>query len=234
MPGLFIVTGHYGTGKSEFSVNFALRKRLVEGEAVTLVDLDIVNPYFRSREARGLLEAEGIRVVGNSLNLDTGVDLPAISPAVAGSLEETERTVIVDLGGDPVGARVMRRFRTSLPEKALEVLYVVNPFRPENATVEKSLDSIRGIEESSGLRVTGLVNNAHLLDQTRPAHIRQGDRQCRELSSLLNLPIRFISGRRELLNAVYDDVNNDEPPAGEPIEIGMHLRQEWMASTGTE
>ncbi|MFW6249495.1 MAG: ATP-binding protein [Alkalispirochaetaceae bacterium] len=234
MPGLVIVTGHYGTGKSEFSVNLALKKRSLEGEAVTLVDLDIVNPYFRSREARGVLEAEGIRVISNSLNLDTGVDLPAISPAVAGSLEDRERTVIVDLGGDPVGARVMRRFRTSVPEEAVEVLYVVNLFRPENATVERTRDSLRGIEESSGLRVTGLVNNAHLLDQTRPEHLLQGDRECRKLSRLLELPIRYVSGRREVLDSLLDRENSEEIPAGEPLEIEMYLRQEWMASTETE
>ena len=231
MPGLFIVTGHYGTGKSEFSVNFALRKRLREGEEVTLVDLDIVNPYFRSREARAILEEQSIRVVSNSLNIDQGVDLPAISPAVAGSLEDRERTVIVDLGGDPVGARVMRRFRGSVPEEGLEVLYVVNIFRPENRTVAATCDSLGAIQEASGLRISGLINNSHLLDRSRPEHLLAGDRHCRELSELLGLPIRFVSATRALFKACEQ---MSELPEGERVEIGMHLRQEWMASTGTE
>lgn len=231
MPGLFIITGHYGTGKSEFSVNFALRKRRAEGEEVTLVDLDIVNPYFRSREARSLLEGEGVEVVGNSLKIDQGVDLPAISPAVAGSLEARERTVIVDLGGDPVGARVMRRFRASVPAENLEVLYVVNIFRPENRTVEATRSSIAAVEEASGLRVTGLINNTHLLDQSRPEHLLAGDRHCRELSELLDLPIRYVSATRALFEACEE---LSQLPRGERVEIEMYLRQEWMASTKTE
>jgi hypothetical protein len=231
VPGLFIITGHYGTGKSEFSVSFALRKRLEEREEVTLVDLDIVNPYFRSREARATLEAQGIAVVSNSLNIDKGVDLPAISPAVAGSLESRDRTVIVDLGGDPVGARVMRRFKSSVPEEGLQVLYVVNIFRPENRSVEATCGSIAGVQEASGLKVTGLINNSHLLDRSRPEHLLAGDRHCREVSSRLNLPIRFVSATPEIFEACEE---LSQAPHGERVEIGMHLRQEWMASTGME
>lgn len=228
MPGLHIITGHYGTGKSEFSVNLALRKRVVQGEDVTLLDLDIVNPYFRSREARAILEAEGIRVVSNSLEMDRGVDLPAISPAAAGSLEDRLRFVIVDLGGDPVGARVMRRFAPSLPHEGVDCLYVVNRFRPENRNADLAAASIAAVSEASNIPVTGLINNTHLLDRTRAEHLLQGNELCRELSHRLHLPVRFVSGHGELLREAKKTAQGEL--LGEELEIGMHLRQEWMAS----
>lgn len=222
--GLTIVTGHYGTGKSEFSVSFALALR-ESGEEVTVVDLDIVNPYFRSREAREILEARGVSVVGNSLDVDRGVDLPAISPAAAGSLAARDRRVIVDLGGDPVGARVMRRFgRTAIPEN-FEMLYVVNVYRPENRSLEATIDSLKGVEEASGLSVTGLVNNSHLLELTRGENLAAGDRRCRELGGELGLPTRYRAGRPEVLASAGEGL------LGESVEIGMYLRQEWMRST---
>ncbi|MFP4329296.1 MAG: hypothetical protein ACLFP6_01125 [Spirochaetaceae bacterium] len=223
-PGLTIVTGHYGTGKSEFSVSFAVALREA-GDEVIVVDLDIVNPYFRSREARSLLEPLGISVVGNSLEIDRGVDLPAISPAAVGSLAARERRVIVDLGGDPVGARVMRRFgRAAIPEN-YQMLYVLNVYRPENRTLEATIDSIRGIEDASGLKVTALVNNSHLLESTGCENLLAGDKRCRQLESELGLPTRYCSGRPELLDACGEEL------LGERIRIGMYLRQEWMSST---
>ena len=237
MSGVYLIVGHYGTGKSEFAVSLAMKIRGESGEAVTLVDLDVVNPYFRSREARGVLEAAGVRVVGNALNIDRGVDLPAISPAAAGSLETTEGTAIVDLGGDPAGARVIRRFGSGVSREGIDVLYVVNRYRPENRDVKTTIASFRAVEEALGLHITALVNNTHLLDRTTPEHLRKGDLLCREVAEKTGVPIRFIGATPELLRRIRGESESEKGRSGagqllqgEPVEIGMYLREEWMAS----
>ena len=216
-----IVTGHYGSGKSEFSISLALLLREYH-QAVCLVDVDVVNPYFRSREQRALLEKQGIAVIANQLEVDRGVDLPALSPKMYAPLQDRTTFTVVDTGGDPVGARLLGSFRRMLDPFETEVLCVVNGSRPDTADAHGVVTMIRGIEGASGLTVTGLVNNTHMLEHTDPDHLMRGERLCREVHQETGIPLKFTGVPAHLSESVPGEVQ------GEPVPIRMYLRETWM------
>lgn len=184
---LTIVTGHYGTGKTEFSVNLALALA-GEGARTALADLDIVNPYFRSREQRELLEAAGVRVVATSRAL-ADADVPALPAELHAVLEDRTVRGVLDIGGDPSGARVLARYRPRILREDYQLLYVVNAARPEVRTAERSAKYLRAIEAVTSLRCTGLVNNTHLCGETGPEDIREGALLTEEVSRMTGVPI---------------------------------------------
>lgn len=184
---LTLVTGHYGTGKTEFSVNLALALA-AEGARAALADLDIVNPYFRSRERRDLLEAAGVRLIAASQAL-ADADVPALPAELHGLLEDRTVRGVLDVGGDPSGARALARYRTRIQREDYQLLYVVNARRPEVRTAERSVEYLRGVEAVTGLRCTGLVNNTHLCGETGPEDIREGAALAEEVSRLAGVPI---------------------------------------------
>ena len=155
-----IVTGHYGTGKTEFSVNLALALA-AEGASVMLADLDIVNPYFRSRERRSLLEEAGVRLISSS-QACSDADVPSLPAELLAILENREIRGVLDIGGDPVGARVLARFQPKIVQEDYQLIYVLNANRPEVRAVETAIRYLRGIEATTGLTCTGIVNNTHL------------------------------------------------------------------------
>ena len=200
---LTIVTGHYGTGKTEFSVNLALALA-AEGERVMLADLDIVNPYFRSRERRTLLEEAGVRVIATS-QACSEADVPALPAELLAVLEDRSVRGVLDVGGDPSGARVLARYRPKILREDFQLLYVVNARRPEVRTPESAIRYLRGIEAAAGLPCTGLVNNTHLCGETTPAVIREGAALAEAVSRETGIPVvchaaeaRFAGELREL------------------------------------
>ena len=183
---LHIITGHYGSGKTEFAVNLAYRYQR-EGNAITLADLDIVNPYFCSRERKEEMTAQGIRVI---VSKGADSDLPAINPEVY-ALFEPGVCGIIDAGGDAVGAQALGRFSQKIKSVPYELLCVVNFNRPETNTPKKAEAYLRQIEYSARLTMTGLVNNTHLDRQTTTHDILRGAELTHELSSLTGIPVRF-------------------------------------------
>lgn len=233
---VFLVSGHYGAGKSEFSVSLArlLRHTARVGSqeepraanpgvtGVTLVDLDVVNPYFRSREARDILESEGIAVIGNAMGIDDSVDVPAVPGTIAPVLRDTSMKVVVDLGGDPAGARAIRQFRHLLAGDDVLLLTVVNGFRQETSTVEGICSSMEQISEVVGRPCGGLVNNSHLLHETTADHLRHGDTLCRAVTQRTGVTVQFVSAMREILQECPATVS------GVPVVIESILRRDWM------
>ena len=183
---LHIVTGHYGSGKTEFAVNLAFRFAR-EGQAVTLADLDIVNPYFCSRERKQEMTQQGIRVI---VSKGADSDLPAINPEVY-ALFEPGVCGIIDAGGDAVGAQALGRFSQKIKAIPYELLCVVNFNRPETNTPQKAEAYLRQIEYSARLSTTGLINNTHLDNQTTTHDILRGAELTQELSRLTGIPIRY-------------------------------------------
>ena len=165
-----IVTGHYGTGKTEFSVNLALALA-AEGASVMLADLDIVNPYFRSRERRSLLEEAGVRLISSS-QACSDADVPSLPAELLAILENRDIRGVLDIGGDPVGARVLARFQPKIVQEDYQLIYVLNANRPEVRTAEAAVRYLRGIEATTGLPCTGIVNNTHLCGETTEEEIR--------------------------------------------------------------
>jgi hypothetical protein len=190
LSGIVIIVGNYGSGKSEVAVNLALAETR-RGAAVCLADLDLVNPYFRTREARAALGALGVGLLlPEAAYLDA--DLPILSPAVAGAIRrqsDREGLTLLDAGGDGAGATVLAALGDALAGRAYRMLQVVNPFRPQTRTPEGCLAIRAEIERASGLAVSGWIGNPHLLEETRAEEIRWGYAQVNALSRTSGLPL---------------------------------------------
>ncbi len=191
MSNLQIITGHYGSGKTEFCINYALRKSNEEIK-VAVVDLDIVNPYFRSREQRELLEKHNIDVVGSSTGRDNlAADLPALPAEINKYLESPELFTILDVGGDGAGARVLSRYSHKIILREYDMYMVVNANRPFTADIEGVTDYISDIEGQSRLKITGLINNTHMLRETTAEDIFKGAELCEAVGEEAGIPVVF-------------------------------------------
>lgn len=213
---LTLVTGHYGTGKTEFSVNLALALA-GEGERVALADLDIVNPYFRSRERRELLEAAGVRLIAAAQAL-ADADVPALPAELHALLEDRAIRGVLDIGGDPSGARVLARYRPRILREDHQLLYVVNASRPEVRTAEQSAACLRAIEAVTGLRCTGLVNNTHLCGETSPETVREGAALAEELSRLTGVPVVCHAAEARFRDRLRDL---------DPFPLELRMKKPW-------
>ena len=197
---LIAIVGNYGSGKTEVSVNLAIQLAAA-GTRVQIADLDIVNPYFRCREARALMEAHGIRVVVPP-GAQVWADLPIILPEIRGMLHPPAGTLsIFDVGGDDAGARSLAAFRTSLADGEYELWQVINARRPFTDTVEGCLGMRKAIEGASRLAVTGLLVNSHLIEETTAGDVLEGWRLAREVSARTGLPIRCVAVMASLADA---------------------------------
>lgn len=187
-----LLVGHFGAGKSELSLNLAFGWRQ-RGLDVTLVDLDLVKPYFRSRLLRDELAAQGVRVV---LPEDDRVfaDLPIVVPgarAVAAGAVANGRRSIVDVGGAGVGSRVLGSVPALADPATTEILFVVNGSRPFAETPDAIVRMLREIEAAARVTVTGLVANTHLIDETTPAVVAAGLDLAGEVSAKAGVPVKF-------------------------------------------
>jgi hypothetical protein len=161
---MVIIVGAYGSGKTEVSINLAVYMNR-KGTPVRLADLDLVNPYFRSREARHVLGRLGIDLVLPASQY-MQADLPILTPEVSGMLRHPSGLTLLDVGGDDVGATVLAALSDPLADQTPQVLQVINPHRPYTDTVQGCLDMRSAIEEKSKLGITGIVGNANLMDAT--------------------------------------------------------------------
>jgi len=193
---LFI--GNYGSGKTEVSVNFAVNRRAA-GQQVQIADLDVVNPYFRSREVRDLLEAKGIEVILPDQQL-MNADLPIVVPQIRGLIKQPKGTAILDVGGDDVGATVLGSLHDELSTSPHDMLQVVNISRPFTETADDTLIITREIEAAGRLKVTGIIGNSHLMDHTTVETIYRGYEYTMQVANSLNLPVRFITCEARLMD----------------------------------
>ncbi len=209
LKNIVIVCGHYGSGKTNFSVNLAVRAA-DEGKKVTLVDLDIVNPYFRAADNAAELEAMGVKcIVPNFAN--TNVDVPSLPPAVMGALaasNEGDRLTILDVGGDN-GAVALGMYNRFLPEGSYDMLYVINKYRPLTEEAEDALSLLREIEYMSRLRATGIVNNSNLGVETVKEDVEATEEWALGIAKDSSLPLIFTSFHKGLMDT--PDVTNPFP-----------------------
>ncbi len=212
---LYIITGHYGSGKTEFAVNLALALARA-GHKTALADLDIVNPYFCSRERQELLEQAGVRVILSSAG---NADVPALNPAVLSLLEQGGAGVM-DVGGDAAGARVLARFAHKIRMIDHALYCILNFNRPETATPEQAEAYLRAIERSAGLFVTGLVNNTHLCAETSEEDVLRGAALAEEVSRMTGIPVVCHAAAREVIKRI-------NIPSGELFPMDIYMKKPW-------
>jgi MinD-like ATPase involved in chromosome partitioning or flagellar assembly len=196
-----VITGNYGSGKTEVALNWALYLRQ-QGLPVTLADVDVVNPYFRCREARTLAEQAGIRLLAPEGEMHHA-ELPIILPELRGAIEQPQGVTILDVGGDDVGARVLGSFAHFLRD--YEMLQVVNQCRPFTDTIEGCVKIQREIEAASTLQVTGLVSNAHLMDETDGTVIAEGAAFAQAVAQQQGQELRFVAVEQSVAPQVDAD-----------------------------
>lgn len=220
-----VIVGHYGSGKTEFSVNYALQ--LAElGRKTALADLDIANPYFRSRERKQLLESKGISVYSNTFGYDITADLPAITARIRTPLEDSSCQTVIDAGGDDTGARILTQFEKYLSDADCDLFCVMNANRPETASVEGALFHIKKIESETKRKITGIVNNTHLLMETKAEDILKGYELCMKLSERLKVPVKYHCCTEE----IWDDLKSKTKDIKNFRVFLMHLymRYSWL------
>ena len=200
LTGIIVVVGNYGSGKTEVSINLAVHRKR-DGIDVCIADLDLVNPYFRTRQAQSSLSKIGIEVV---LPPDQYLqaDLPILSPQVAGMIRQPRQLTLLDAGGDDVGATVLAALEDELKQKSLRVLQVVNPLRPFTETIDGCLKVRAEIEKASKLAVDGIIGNANLIDDTALDDIYAGYDFVKGLSEQSGLPLEFITVSKDLLASI--------------------------------
>ena len=194
--GIVIIVGNYGSGKTEIAINLAVHRKRA-GLDVRVADLDLVNPYFRTREARRALAECGIEVVLPAEQY-LRADLPVLNPAVAGMIREPADLTLLDAGGDDVGATVLAALADAFKDKTVQMLQVINPLRPVTGAVEGCLRIRREIEKAAQMTITGLIGNANLLDETSTEDIYSGYEFVKLLSDVSGLPLEFITLAKEL------------------------------------
>lgn len=188
---IIIFTGSFGSGKTEIAINQAI-EALKRQENVIMVDLDIVNPYFRSRDMREKLKEIGIKVIAPPGKFAIA-DLPIISPEIKGTIEDSERKLIIDLGGDDVGARSIASFYPVLKNIGYQMYMVINPYRPFTQNSEEIQRMLQEIEQSSRLKISSLISNPNLGEQTDLEIIEKGHNIVKEASKKLCLPIKYLT-----------------------------------------
>lgn len=184
---LTVLVGHFGSGKTEVAVNMAMELGR-RGYTFSLADLDVVDPYFRSRDCKHALEQAGGRLIASS-QAHMDADLPSMPPDVSVLFDNPEMYGILDIGGDPSGARVLARYWQQLAACNARVLCVVNGNRPLSDTPEKAAAYIKRIEKAAGMSIDGLVNNTHCCQLTEPEDIRLGVALVENVSVRTGIPV---------------------------------------------
>ena len=197
LKGIVVIVGNYGSGKTEVSINLAVNRKRA-GIDVLIADLDLVNPYFRTREARKPLSKLGIDVVIPPEKY-LQADLPILSPVIAGLIRQPSKLTLIDAGGNGVGATVLATLADSLKNKDVHMLQVVNPYRPFTDTVSGCLKMRDEIEKASKITINGIIGNANLIDETKAEDIYKGYDFVKALSKESRLPLEFITATADLL-----------------------------------
>jgi hypothetical protein len=217
-----VIIGHYGSGKTEFSVNYAIKLAL-QSSKVSLCDLDVVNPYFRSREKAEMLEEKGIHVISGAKGHHANLAIPMVASAILGPLQNKDIDVILDVGGDSVGARALARYKAYFVDGEYDMYCVINANREQTCDVEGIVHHIKEIEATAGIKVTGLINNTHMLRETTREDVLKGQRLAEEVSKTLDIPVKYTSVIASLADGIANEIENEVLP------IHMIMREKWMS-----
>lgn len=200
---LTLFAGHYGSGKTNLAVNYALALRAAE-KNVAVMDMDIVNPYFRTKDSEALFERAGITLISSSF-ANSNVDLPALPSEMYRPIQDKSLYAVLDIGGDDRGAYALGRFAPAIVEENnFEMLFVANFFRPLTRTAEDALTVLKEIEAAGKVPFTGLVNNSNLGSSSSVDDLLSTEAQIQELARLSGLPIRFSAAEQSIAQSLID------------------------------
>ena len=207
---LTLFAGHYGSGKTNIAVNYAL-KLAGEGKDVVIADLDIVNPYFRTKDSAAVLEAAGVQLISPQF-ANSNVDLPALPAEAYRLVQDKSIYGIMDIGGDDRGAYALGRYVPTLKEENnYRMVFVANCYRPLTRTPEDAMEVMREIEEACKLRFTDIINNSNLASETTPQTVLDSLEYMEKLSALSGLPIFATTAEYTVAEALAEKIENVLP-----------------------
>ena len=226
MKKVYVLIGNYGSGKSELALNFAFKA--AETGRTELLDLDMVNTYFRLTERGKMTRMKEIRLVSPNYAC-SGIETLSLPAEVASAFDMDWDTVVFDVGGDAVGSTALGRYHQdfmALEPGSLEVLNVVNIRRPLAGSVERIIHLQEEMQLHSRLTITGMINNTNLAGVTGPDELRDGYEMIREVSERTGVPVKYTSGRKELLDQFLAE-GHDPRFIGQPLPIDTYMQRDW-------
>jgi len=201
---VYILAGHYGSGKTNIAVNLALKMKK-DGLNVKIADLDIVNPYFRTKDSAKVLEEKGIELI-SPVYANTNVDLPALPQEVYSLVQRKDSYAVFDVGGDDRGAYALGRYAPYITEENnYEMCFVVNFYRPLTPTAQDALEIMREIEQACKIKFTAIINNSNIGKDTDKEVIKNSIDKVKELEKISGLKVLFTSVEERLKK----DFNNE-------------------------
>lgn len=215
-----IFAGHYGSGKTNIAVNYA-KYLHNKGLKVSVADLDIVNPYFRTKDSSKDLEEAGIKLICSPY-ANSNVDVPALPQELYSVIDDTSYYSVLDVGGDDRGALALGRFVPALKiENSYEMLLVINCFRPLSRNPEDTVEIMKEIEAACGLKFTGIANNSNLGEITTADDILSSVEYAEKISEYTGLPIR--------MTCVKDTLAADEKLQHlKPFSLQLQDKHSWL------
>ena len=212
---IIIITGHYGTGKTNIAINLALD--YVKEYKTAIVDLDIVNPYFRTADNIKLLKEHGIRTIVPQF-ANSNLDIPSLPAEVNSVFYGNDEMVIFDVGGDDAGAIALGQYINKIKENGYEMYCVISKYRPMINTPEAAVEILRDIETSSRLKVTGIINNSSLGIETTAEDVKNSSEYARKIAKITGLPIVYTT---------VNDLKFSDPCVDNIKKIELYTKVLW-------
>lgn len=216
---LNIFCGHYGSGKTEVSLNFAI-KLANEGKKVSIVDMDIVNPYFRTADAKRILEEHGIELIASEF-ANSNLDIPTVPQEVKKCFYDTSREIVFDVGGDDDGAYALGQFNSFFQNEEYNMHFVVNTKRPLCSNSDELYEMAKNIEIASRLRFTDIANNTNVGKLTDSDTLLSDYDEIISLSEKLNIPINMQCGLESSLENLPENLKKDQFP------MQIYIKMPW-------
>lgn len=219
MSRIRIFAGHFGSGKTEIALNYAI-DLAKSGKKVAIVDIDIVNPYFCTRDMKDVLDRYGIRLIAADPNL-SNAELMVVPAEVYSVFNDKSYEVVIDVGGDEQGAVVLGQYNKYFKEESYDMYFVINNKRPLTINETATEEYLRNIEWTSRLKVTELISNTNLSYETSVNDVTEGEKEVKTLSENTNIPFKYTVCRRDLMEELKGKT------IGELYGIDIYMKPPW-------
>lgn len=216
---LNIFCGHFGSGKSEVAINYAI-KLADEGKNVTVIDMDNVNPYFRTADAKKVLSEHNIELIASEF-ANSNLDMPTVPQEVKKVFCDTSRTIVFDVGGDDDGAYILGQFNSYFVKEPYKMTLVVSTKRPLTSTAGELYDMAARIEYASRLKFTDIANNTNIGALTAEDTLLSGYDEIKKLSQSLGVPVTMQCGTPKALKNLPPELEKDKFP------MKIYIKMPW-------